>query len=38
MTNDQMQSIRDDLSYMKALARRGVAPRCSGGGVLVAPA
>jgi hypothetical protein len=36
MTNDQMQSIRDDLSYMKALAEEGRRTPLLGGGVLVA--
>jgi hypothetical protein len=36
MTNDQMQSIRDDLSYMKALAEEGRRTPLLGGSVLVA--
>jgi hypothetical protein len=36
MTNDHMQSIRDDLSYMKALAEEGRRTPLLGGSVLVA--
>ena len=36
MTNDQMQAIRDDLAYMKALAEEGRRAPLLGGSILVA--
>jgi hypothetical protein len=36
MTNDQLQSIRDDLAYMKALAEEGRRAPLLGGAILVA--
>jgi hypothetical protein len=36
MTNDQMQAIRDDLAYMKALAEEGRRTPLLGGSILIA--